>query len=191
MESNEKEKGGLGLSAKAILAVLALIAMTPYRYLPKALQNLKNVLESVNPLKRLIDYVTSMTLAEARFVLQPGDHIYCYRKQCYSHHGIYAGDGKVWEYDGKTVADAEVKLSTLEDFSLGEKINRLNYEADFSPEEILKRAASRQFEATYDIFRNNCMHFAFWCRVESAEGAKVSQEVFTLLLNEGNAGSAR
>lgn len=183
--SEKRENNGFGLSAKTILAILALISLVPYRYLPKILQDLKNVLESVNPIKRLQDFFTSMTEAEALFQLKPGDHIYCHRKTFYSHHGIYAGDGMVWEYDGKTAADAEIKLSTLSVFAQGDNINRLNYDADFLPEEILERASSRKFEAEYNLLSNNCMHFAFWCRLASPEAAKTAKEVFTLLLNEG------
>ena len=187
MAENEKKRG-FGINGKTILAILAIISLVPYRYLPKILQDLKNILESVNPLKRLHDWITEMDEAEALQKLQPGDHIYCYRDKFYSHHGIYAGNGKVWEYDGKTIADAEIKLSSLHDFSLGDAINCLNYEADFTPEEILERAASRRFEATYNILSNNCMHFAFWCRLKSAEDMNATEKVFTLLLNEGRSG---
>ena len=121
--SEERKNQGFGFNGKTILTILAIISLVPYRYLPKILQDLKNVLESVNPLKRLHDWITEMDGAEALHKLQPGDHIYCYRDKFYSHHGIYAGNGKVWEYDGKTIADAEIKLSSLHDFSLGDAIN--------------------------------------------------------------------
>ena len=183
--SERNENRGLGLSGKTILAILAIISLVPYRYLPKILQDVENVLESTNPFKRLHDFFTSMTEEEALEELNPGDHIYCYRGTFFSHHGIYAGEGKVWEYDGKTMSDAEIKLSPLSVFSRGDKVNRLNYDADFSAEEILQRAASRKFEAEYNVISNNCMHFAFWCRLASEESAKATEEVFTLLLNEG------
>ena len=188
--SEERKNQGFGFNGKTILTILAIISLVPYRYLPKILQDLKNVLESVNPLKRLHDWITEMDEAEALQKLQQGDHVYCYRDKFYSHHGIYAGDGMVWEYDGKTATDAEIKLSTLQVFSLGDAINRLNYEADFSPQEILERAASRRFEATYNILSNNCMHFAFWCRLASKEGTEATEQVFTLLLNEGRGNMA-
>lgn len=183
----EKREGkGFALNGKTVLAILAVISLIPYRYLPKVLQDIKNVLESVNPVKRLHDFFTSMAEAEALFKLNPGDHIYCYRTTVHSHHGIYAGNGMVWSYDGKTAKDAEIKLSTISEFAMGDKINRLNYDADFSTDEILSRAASRKFEAEYNLLSNNCMHFAFWCRLASAEGTKATEQVFTLLLNEGN-----
>ncbi len=188
--SERNENRGFGLNGKTILAILAIISLIPYRYLPKILQDVKNVLESANPFKRLHDFFTSMTEEEALKKLNPGDHIYCYRGTFFSHHGIYAGEGRVWEYDGKTMSDAEVKLSTLSEFARGEKVNRLNYDADFSVEEILQRAASRKFEAEYNVINNNCMHFSFWCRLASGESARATEEVFTLLLNEGRSTAA-
>ena len=183
--AQEQNKHGLGSKSKVILLILAIISLIPYKCLPRILQDLKNILESVNPLKRLHDWITSMSEDEAMEKLQPGDHIYCYREKLYSHHGIYNGGGMVWEYDGKTIEDAQVKLSTLAVFAVGDRINKLNYTADFTPEEILQRAASRKYEANYNILSNNCMHFAFWCRLESEEGAEATEKVFDLLLNEG------
>lgn len=181
----EKNKHRFSNNSKVLLLILAIISLIPYKCLPKILQDLKNILESVNPLKRLHDWIVSMDETEAKEKLQPGDHIYCYRKKFYSHHGIYNGDGRVWEYDGKTMADAQIKLSTLAEFSNGDRINKLNYTADFTPDEILERAASRKFEACYDIIANNCMHFAFWCRLSSGESTEATERVFDLLLNEG------
>lgn len=180
---DDKKSSKLGKTA--LLAALAVLTLTPYKRLPKILQNLKNVLENFNPVKLLYDWMTSMSAAEARVMLKPGDHIYCHRKGFYSHHGIYAGYGKVWEYDGKTLVDAHVQLSDLDDFTEGERLNRLNYDADFPPEEILRRAASKNEAGDYDLLRNNCMHYAFWCRLASEDDIKASEQVYTLLLQEG------
>lgn len=164
------------------LLILIILSLVPYKYLPKLLQDLKNILETVNPFKRLHDKVTSMSEKSALEKLLPGDHIYCYRKEFYSHHGIYAGDGMVWEYDGLMGTGAKIKLSSLRKFSLGAAINRLNYDSDFSQEEILQRAASRKYENKYNILDNNCMHFAFWCRLQNSENLDVVEKVFKLLL---------
>jgi len=176
MSRNEISKG------KIILGILALISIIPYRHLPKVLQDLKNILESVNPLKRLWDRVTSITLEEAEEKLAKGDHIYVYHT-LYSHHGIYAGDGNVWEYDGLG-ENARIRLSTLDHFAKGSRINKLNYAADFDEDEIVSRAQSRGFEQEYSLMNNNCMHYALWCRLSSPESVKVMEQAL-LLLDEG------
>ena len=178
-----KEKPSLGISSKTMLAVIAALSVIPYDKLPKPLQDLKNVVDSVNPLKRLFDWISSMTEAEALFKLHAGDHIYCYRKG-YSHHGIYAGDGMVWEYDGTDIHDAHVQYSTITNFAMGDRINRLNYKPDFPPDIILQRAASRVFCGDYDLLRNNCLHYALWCRLSSKEDVCKTGDVIGLLLPE-------
>ncbi|MBQ0067279.1 MAG: lecithin retinol acyltransferase family protein [Phascolarctobacterium sp.] len=180
-----------GFNKETLLTILAIVSLVPYQHLPKILQDLKNVLESVNPVKRLYDWINSMSEEAALQNLEVGDHIYCYRENFYSHHGIYAGNGKVWEYDGKTIEDAEIKLSSLHTFSNGTPINRLNYQADFSPKEILERAESRKFEANYNLISNNCMHFAFWCRLATVKDREATEQVFTLLLNAGKSGEVQ
>ena len=44
MAENEKKRG-FGINGKTILAILAIISLVPYRYLPKILQDLKNILD--------------------------------------------------------------------------------------------------------------------------------------------------
>ena len=168
---------------KLILGILFLISLIPYKKLPPCLQDVKNILESINPLKRLKDKITAMTCDEAQQILVKGDHIYAYHG-IYSHHGIYDGEGMVWEYDGMGV-EAEIRHCTLEDFAKGSKINRLNYQADFTPEQIVFRAASRDLEQEYNLWNNNCMHYAFWCRLLSEESVTVMSKTTDLLLSSG------
>lgn len=114
----------------------------------------------------LKDQAESYSEAEAEDALQMGDHIYVYRIG-YSHHGIYGGNGRVFHYFGDLLDmdSAEVIESSLHFFADGDRIYRYDYEAAYSPEEIIQRAKSRLGEREYDLATNNCMSYATWCRV--------------------------
>ena len=107
---------------------------------------------------RVFDALRSMSVAEARNCLSKGDHIYCNRT-VYSHHGIYDGDDHVYEYN-----EGVIRRVSLRSFADGDNILTLNSPVCYSPEEIIKRAQSRIGERNYDLFQNNCEHFARWCR---------------------------
>ena len=58
----------------------------------------------------------------------------------------------------------------------------------FSPEETLERARSRMGERKYNLFTNNCEHFAVWCKTGISESRQVRQWVTLaqrVLLNDG------
>lgn len=114
----------------------------------------------------LKDQAESYSEEDAEDVLQTGDHIYVYRIG-YSHHGIYGGNGRVFHYFGNLLDmnSAEIIESPLHFFADGDRIYRYDYEAAYSPEEIIQRAKSRLGERKYNAATNNCMSYATWCRV--------------------------
>ena len=108
--------------------------------------------------------------------LRPGDHIYVRRRAAlYSHHGIYAGDGKVFHYTGaeKEKKDPLVRITTIGDFLKGGKLRRRDYKRRLSRSETLKIAKDHLSSNGYSLAFNNCEHFACYC----ATGNKKSRQV--------------
>ncbi len=83
----------------------------------------------------------------------------------YSHHGIHIGSGVVIHYTGltKDKATATIRTDWLETFRAGGEIQVVGYAMAFAPAEIVRRAKNRLGENGYDLFGNNCEHFARWC----------------------------
>jgi hypothetical protein len=121
--------------------------------------------------------------------IKPGDIIICNRI-FYEHYGIYTGKGRVIHYaarDGDFGADVKVRETSLKDFANNDKCHVLPSTGNikrakhFSPEETVRRARSRIDEKDYNLFFNNCEHFALWCKygknrsvqVEKAAGAVI------------------
>jgi len=56
----------------------------------------------------------------------------------------------------------------------GVKINREGLSSSITPKKSLKRAKSKLGQTGYDLIKNNCEHFALWCRI----GLAVSTQAF-------------
>ncbi|OUL37499.1 NC domain/GUN4 [Nostoc sp. T09] len=91
------------------------------------------------------------------------DHIYI---EChfigvvpYTHHGIDCGDGTVIHY-----SDGCIRRVSIHEFSLGKKIYKKHYDDCDSSDIVILRAESRLGEGEYNLFSNNCEHFASWCK---------------------------
>jgi hypothetical protein len=94
----------------------------------------------------------------------------------YTHHGIDAGDGSVIHFAGEpglTMQDACVTRSSVEKFLQGGVLQVRPHPIRLSPDAIAFRAQSRIGESGYNLFRNNCEHFATWC----ATGRGASEQV--------------
>ncbi len=94
-----------------------------------------------------------------------GDQIYAYREIAgvpYEHHGIDCGDGSVIHYS-KT-GEAQVTRTSKESFARGSAVYTQRVSTAFIPEFVVERAESRLGERQYDLFFNNCEHFADWCK---------------------------
>ena len=98
-----------------------------------------------------------------------GDVIYAQRAY-YRHFGIYSGNDKVIHFADKKSGfgiKANVVETSLDAFSKGHEVHLCKFtspELCFSPGKTLKRARSRLGEQGYNIFTNNCEHFALWCK---------------------------
>ena len=84
----------------------------------------------------------------------------------YTHHGLYAGAGKVVHYSGlsRSLHRGPVQEITLEAFANGHPVwIRQNPNARFAGHEAVRRAYSRLGEDRYRLISNNCEHFCTWC----------------------------
>lgn len=88
------------------------------------------------------DRVGYFSHAVDRSDLQPGDHIYVYRRWFYSHHGIYTRDDRVihltgqhgWSVPGSigTKLTATVQVCTLDEFLNGNQLRLVAYGVDLA-----------------------------------------------------------
>lgn len=93
----------------------------------------------------------------------------------YTHHGIYAGNGRVIHYAGLAsgFCRGPVEDTSLEYFAHGHEI-RVRHDARcFELEEIVERARSRLGESCYHLLTNNCEHFCAW----ALRGERQSRQV--------------
>ncbi|BAY63783.1 serine/threonine protein kinase [Calothrix brevissima NIES-22] len=100
------------------------------------------------------------------------DHIYI---ECdvigilpYTHHGIDCGDGTVIHY-----SDGCIRRVSIQKFSQGKKIYKQHYDYCDYPEIVILRAESRLGECEWNLFFNNCEHFASWCKTGFEESKEV------------------
>ena len=84
----------------------------------------------------------------------------------YTHHGIYAGAGRVIHYGGlaRGLRRGPVEEVSLARFAGGRAVRvRAHLAPRFDREEIVRRARSRLGENRYRLFTNNCEHLCEWC----------------------------
>lgn len=119
--------------------------------------------------------------------LQLGLHLKVSRG-VYTHHGIYIGDNQIIHYSGFAEAfkKGAIEQTNLESFLGGvddfKVVNYPSYQNIYSPEEIVHRAQSCLGEDDYNLFFNNCEHFACWCVTGKARSEQV-QEIMRYTTN--------
>lgn len=117
--------------------------------------------------------------------IYPGAHIF-YSCGTHSHHGIYCGDfsyknklykNVVIHFQGKHKG-GKIRGTSYQKFTKGQKINVFQYQTGsyYDSDEVVRRAISKLDESGYDLFSNNCEHFANWCKT----GQKFSDQVNTV-----------
>jgi hypothetical protein len=111
-----------------------------------------------------------------------GDHIKVTRYgRLYTHHGIDMGDGTVIHFAGEPLRAhaARVVRSNLEAFLKGGTLRVVRYRDSVRSTEAVVAAAEAQLSAgDYCMFRNNCEHFASYCKT----GKMKSRQIRRLLL---------
>ncbi|MEG5159006.1 lecithin retinol acyltransferase family protein [Microcoleus sp. AT3-A2] len=101
-----------------------------------------------------------------------GDHIYI-QHVGYTHHGIDCGDDSVIHF-GRRGGEKICRISK-KDFASGNKINVKEYGKCYPDDSVVRRAEGRLGEKGYDIFSNNCEHFAYWCKTGKYKSEQVEQ----------------
>jgi hypothetical protein len=97
----------------------------------------------------------------------------------YQHYGVYVGNRKVIHFaplEGQEISSENgiIHETTLEKFLKGRALQiDTNIERKYSENEIIQRARSRLGERGYNLFTNNCEHFARWC----VTGERISYQV--------------
>lgn len=112
-----------------------------------------------------------------------GDHLFV---DCagYSHHGIDYGEGRVIHFDshlwrkmlGKwhEAFRPQVREVSWNEFSQGRPVFVRCYTQQEDTTIVINRARSRIGEMNYDLWNNNCEHFAVWCKTGVAESTQVN-----------------
>lgn len=117
-----------------------------------------------------------------------GDQIYVMRPLgtlagVYQHHGIDCGDRSVIHYS-KASQVAEVARTSFDRFSWGNPVHPVRHTVAYEDEVVFQRAHSRLGERQYDLFTNNCEHFATWCKTGRSESLQLAS--FGLQLDQLN-----
>lgn len=104
-----------------------------------------------------------------------GDHIYvkCFNGIAYTHHGIDCGNGTVIHF---SKAKGKISRNTISSFaseSLDGVVYAYDYKQCYPPSVVVQRAMSRLGESGYNLFGNNCEHFATWCKTGQWESQQV------------------
>lgn len=99
-----------------------------------------------------------------------GDQVYAIREVIgipYEHHGIDCGDGTVIHYS--KLGEASITRTPHDIFARNSIVYIKQQHTAFIADVVVERAESRLGERQYDLFFNNCEHFANWCKTGSAE----------------------
>lgn len=119
-----------------------------------------------------------------------GDHIKVRRcRGLYSHHGIDMGDGTVIHFAGEPFRNrhAAVCRTDMDAFLAGGKPVVVHHRDGAQPvEDVLAAAMEQLYRADYSLWRNNCEHFATYCRT----GRRHSRQVGRVFRAGGLAASA-
>ena len=113
-----------------------------------------------------------------------GDHVYV-RRHGYNHHGVEVNGGEVIHFTGTpgNKRGAMIRRTTMADFTgPSGKLCYRRYGQQLPADLAVERAESKVGQSGYNLFSNNCEHFATWCvhdRTSSAQvdGAKATGAV--------------
>lgn len=113
-----------------------------------------------------------------------GDHIFI-DHLVFTHHGIDCGDGTVIHHTGRLLRklDAVISRTSLDKFASGKQIFVQKYSSCDAPDIVIRRAESRLGKAEYNLFENNCEHFATWCKTGKKRSEQVENPIGVISYN--------
>jgi hypothetical protein len=93
-----------------------------------------------------------------------GDHVWV-RRVGYSHHGVEVDDDMVVHFTGTPghKMNAVIRRDTINDFAHGHTAHVRLYGRRLDPDETVKLAESKIGQSGYNLYGNNCEHFARSC----------------------------
>jgi len=83
----------------------------------------------------------------------------------YSHHGIYAGRGRVIHYSGfaHILKKHPIEMTSIQRFARGKPIYTRYYQSPrYKAKTVVRRMRSRMHENHYHLIINNCEHLCTW-----------------------------
>ena len=98
----------------------------------------------------------------------------------YSHHGIYAGKGRVIHYSGfaHLFKKRPIEITTLNQFARGKNIIVREYaHPKYTGRNIVRRMRTRMHENNYHLIINNCEHLCTW----AITGVESSPQVLVMM----------
>lgn len=117
-----------------------------------------------------------------RFHIKPGDHIY-YSCGLFEHHGIFCGDilgqkNVVIHLEGKHQG-GKIKNISYKKFSKEREIHVQPYKQGNydNPSVVIYRAMNKLGHPDYNLFGNNCEHFAHWCKTGKKACGQINEAI--------------
>ncbi|MEN8390788.1 lecithin retinol acyltransferase family protein [Acinetobacter indicus] len=98
----------------------------------------------------------------------------------YTHHGIYAGRGRVIHYSGfaHLFKKHPIEITSLDKFSHGKPVHVQHYDQPkYKGRKVVRRMRSRMHENNYHLIINNCEHLCTW----AITGVESSPQVFQMM----------
>ncbi|MEC4815347.1 MAG: lecithin retinol acyltransferase family protein [Scytonema sp. PMC 1069.18] len=102
-----------------------------------------------------------------------GDHVYIsffFDGFPVTHHGIDCGDGNIIHYNMQRVA-----MIPKTQFGKGRTLHVKEYGKCDSDNMVVERAKSKLSEEAYNVFFNNCEHFAYFCKTGKHESEQLKK----------------
>jgi hypothetical protein len=98
-------------------------------------------------------------------------------RRLYTHHGIYAGNGRVIHYAGLAYGwgRGPVEDVPLERFARGHDVLVRPDRRRFDRRHVVERARSRLGESRYRVLTNNCEHLCAWALRDELHSAQVER----------------
>ena len=127
----------------------------------------------------LVTLWTKRTMRQQKTRFPLGTHLIV-KHWGYSHHGIYAGRGRVIHYSGfaHLFKKRPIEITSLEKFSFGKTIIIQTYnQPKFVGRKVVRRMRSRMHENSYHLIMNNCEHLCTW----AITGVESSPQVIRMM----------
>lgn len=103
-----------------------------------------------------------------------GDHVFV-RRLGFTHHGVEVADGNVIHFTGTpgSKRNATIRCDSLETFRGRGQVRVRHYAQRLEPADAVAQAESKLGQSGYNLYANNCEHFARWCVTSKHQSSQV------------------